>query len=57
MDAPGELDEEGWSNPGSRWHSAGLLTSGLGVLLFLMILGAAIFNAKRFVLGKLNRSG
>ena len=54
---PGEKDVAGWSNPGSRWHSAGLLTSGLGVLLFLMILGAAFFNAKRFILGKFNRTG
>ena len=51
---PGVLDEKGWSRPSSSWHTLTILTSGLGLLLFLSILGAAIFNVKRMMFGRLN---
>ncbi len=55
MDGPhGEKDEEGWSTRGTMWHSASILTRGLGVLIFLLIVGASLFNGKRLVLGRLN---
>ena len=37
------------------WHSASILTSGLGVLLFLLTLGAALFNVKRLAMGRLHK--
>ena len=56
MDGPhGEKDAEGWSTRGTIWHSASILTSGLGVLIFLLVLGAAVFNGKRLVLGRLHK--
>ena len=50
---PGLRDSEGWSKRGSYWHSTTILTSGLGLLIFLSILGAAVFNVKRMLLGRL----
>lgn len=56
MDGPhGSKDSEGWSTRGTIWHSASILTSGLGVLLFLLTLGAALFNVKRLALGRLHK--
>ena len=52
---PGVVDEEGWSHRGSIWQSAGILTSGMGLALFLLVLGAAVFNAKRFIQGRLKQ--
>jgi|GEM_PF-5835705 len=56
MDGPhGKKDAEGWSTRGTIWHSASILTSGLGVLIFLLVFGAAVFNGKRLVLGRLHK--
>ena len=56
MDGPhGPKDSQGWSTRSSMWHSASILTSGLGVLLFLLTLGAAVFNVKRLAMGRLHR--
>ncbi len=56
MDGPhGHKDAEGWSTRGTMWHSASILTSGLGVLIFLLVFGAAVFNGKRLALGRLSR--
>lgn len=58
MDGPhGEKDSEGWSTRGTIWHSTSILTSGLGVLLFLLTFGAAVFNMKRLAFGRLHKSG
>ena len=56
MDGPhGPTDSEGWSTRGTMWHSASILTSGLGVFLFLLTLGAALFNVKRLAMGRLHK--
>jgi len=53
---PGELDAEGWSIRGSVWHSSTILVSVIGLLIFLSIIGAALFNVQRLILGRLNNS-
>ena len=54
LDGPhGDNDADGWSTRGTIWHSASILTSGMGVLLFLLVMGAAIFNGKRLAMGRL----
>lgn len=56
LDGPsGTPDADGWSQRSTVWHSTSILTSGVGIFLFLMIVGAAIFNIKRLLLGRLQR--
>lgn len=52
---PGTTDATGWSVRGTAWHTSTILSSGMGLLLFLSILGAAIFNVRRLLLGRLSR--
>lgn len=52
---PGEVDRKGFPKRGSAWHSTTILSSGMGLFLFLSILGAAVFNVKRLLSGRLTR--
>ena len=52
---PGSTDSEGWSVRNSVWHSTTILSAGIGLFVFLSLLGAAIFNVKRFLSGRLSR--
>ncbi len=48
-------DGEEWSKRSSVWHSTTIFISGVGLFFFLSILGAAVFNVKRLLLGRLSR--
>jgi len=55
LDGPnGKLQKEGWTNPRSPYHSSIIFMNIIGLILFLSILGAAIFNIRRVLVGRLN---
>ena len=54
LDAPnGKLREDGWTDPRQPYYSSVLFTNVVGGLLLLSILGAAFFNIRRNVMGRL----
>lgn len=57
LDGPsGKPDKDGFPERASVWHSTTILSSGMGLFLFLSILGAAVFNVKRIISGRLKRT-
>lgn len=54
LDAPnGKLRDDGWTDPRQPYHSSVLFMNILGSLLLLSILGAAFFNIRRNLMGRL----
>jgi hypothetical protein len=50
---PGIVGEDGWARPPKYGLIFASLISSMGLLIFLSILGAFLFNAKRYVFGRL----
>lgn len=54
LDSPaGELNQENWSTPPKYGMIFAALISSMGLLIFFSIVGAFLFNAKRYVFGRL----
>lgn len=54
LDAPnGKLRDDGWTDPRQPYHSSVLFMNIVGALLLLSILGAALFNIRRNIMGRL----
>jgi len=55
LDGPnGRLQSEGWTNPRQPYYASVIFMNIIGLLLFLSIIGAAIFNIRRILMGRLN---
>ena len=54
LDGPtGKLRNDGWTDPRESYHSSILMMNFIGLFLFLSILGAAFFNIRRNLMGRL----
>ena len=54
LDGPnGKLQKEGWSNPRQPYHASIIFSNIVGIMIFFSILGAAIFNIRRVLVGRL----
>ena len=58
LDAPpGKVDADGWTITETYWHTMVVLTPAVGLLMVLSYLGAAVFNARRALMGRNRRGG